>query len=102
MGIIAGFAKTAGFFSGQWSCCSCGDIMQISDSSGGCVLSARVSVDPSPTVPCRASPVIHEVPFQCGPRPPVPASLAEWPGWPDLLFSSWSVEGFPALGSKMF
>ena len=51
--------------------------------------------------PCRASPVVHEVPFQRGPRPPVPASLAEWPGWPDLLFNSWSVEGFRALGFKM-
>ena len=52
VGIIAGFAKTAGFFSGQWSCCSCGDIMQISESSGEssgeCVLSARVSVDRAP------------------------------------------------------
>ena len=46
MGIIAGFAKTAGFFSGQWSWC--GDIMQISESSGECVLSARVSVDRAP------------------------------------------------------
>lgn len=71
MGIIAGFAKAPGFFSGQWYlCCSHGDIMQISESSGGCVLSARVSVDPSPTVPCRVSPVIHEVPFQRGPRLP--------------------------------
>ena len=71
VGIIAGFAKTAGFFSGQWYlCCSHGDIMQISESSGGCVPSSRVSVDPSPTVPCRVSPVIHEVPFQRGPRLP--------------------------------
>ena len=101
MGIIAGFAKTAGFFSGQWSCCSCGDIMQISESSGGCVLSSEGVCGSSPTGPCRVSPVVHEVPFRRGPRPPVPASLAEWPGRPDLLFNSCSVEGFPAMGFKV-